>query len=707
MRSKISFRCGSGLSWRSVLRSVLSSRSSCHTVLLLFFFWSTLCCGLQSVPEIEDSMYQSVDGTACVRLLSLDGEVGCAGPNRRAVLAPLQHFSDANIHLSTKTTVVLPLSALHQFLNRTVNERSLAKHVAGVLVEHGGADGQNLSRGFSPDTKFSQAEFAPYKAEYVWNPPGSGALQQRYDFPVFLLTPESTAAVHELTAGNEKRNFKYPLHVAEFDFVMQSTKSGTHDSETCLKEWACLPLGGYSVWSSLPAINVTDPVENPIVLVMAAMDSASFFRDATPGADSPLSGLIAMLAAADALSRVPDVDEFQKQIVFLALTGEAWGYLGSRRFISELAGGNPSISGLSLSRIHQLLEIGSVGKAVDAGRATLYVHKQKDQISSATKEMVEALQSSASSLAGAQHVGAVEVKMASKLNPGVPPSSLMSFIQKNSSTAAIVLEEFDEVFKNSLYHSHMDDANNIDKNSIAGTAALIARTVYLLGDSAANSTQLQSIEVNSSLVNELVDCLLTQSPGMVCDLVKGLITPTQQYANHYVGVLLGEPSFSPYLENVDDTSRFVWNFLASRTGIVRNQQVKDGVAAGKKRASASSFEECLQKCSNIDEICVGATGEHKGRCIMSTTRFVPAYSPRLQFEAASWKVVAAEPGDTMSEMDPVWTESFWKSISVRLYLRESSSQDELILGVGTALTVGSFFAVFFTKAVFHKRLKRA
>ncbi|KAL3698397.1 hypothetical protein R1sor_012473 [Riccia sorocarpa] len=673
-------------------------------ILLVLCSGHYVCFGQKSVPEIENSMYQSVDGTACVRLLSLQGEVGCAGPNRKPVHAPIRYLSDDSFRLSTKTTVVMPVPALHLFLNRTVNDPSLAKHVAGILVESGE---QNASTGFSPDAKFPQAAFAPYKeAQYIWNPPGSGVLQQRFNFPVFLLTPESTASVKELIAVNEKRKYEYPLHVAEFDMVMQSTKSGTHDSVSCLREWACLPLGGYSVWSALPPLNASAPTENPIVLVIAAMDSASFFRDATPGADSSLSGLIAMLAAADALSRVADVDQFQKQIVFLAVTGEAWGYLGSRRFLLELAGGNPSLSGLNISRIHQVLEVGSVGKAVDAGRATLYLHKQKDQFSSATQEIFDALQSSASSLAGGQHVGAVEVKMASKQNPGVPPSSIMSFIQKNSSTAAVVLEEFDEVFKNPVYHSELDGPYNVDKNSIAGTAALIARAVYLLGDSAANSTQLQAIDVNSSLVNDLVDCLLAQNPGMVCDLVKSLITPVQKYANHYVGVFLGEPTSTPYLENVDDTSRFVWNFLASRTGITRHQRVVEQ-KAGRTNASASAFEECVQKCSNTDEICVGATGEHKGKCMVSTTRFLPAYSPRLSFDGSGWKVVAAEAGDVMSEVDPVYTESFWKTLGVRFYLKESSSQDELMLGVGTALTIGSFFTIFFTKAMFHKRLKRA
>lgn len=126
----------------------------------------------------------------------------------------------------------------------------------------------------------------------------------------------------------------------------QTTKSGTHDSDSCLKEGTCLPLGGYrlvslilgripiefltrnvariydlfslifdkikfmiyiiwiyltfyhlcvlnlkgSVWSALPPINISSSVKpKPIVMAMASMDSGSFFRDKSIGAESPIS----------------------------------------------------------------------------------------------------------------------------------------------------------------------------------------------------------------------------------------------------------------------------------------------------------------------------------------------------------------------------------------------------------------------------------
>lgn len=45
-----------------------------------------------------------------------------------------------------------------------------------------------------------------------------------------------------------------------------------------------------SVWSSLPPINVSSSDQSkPVILTVASMDSASFFRDKNLGADSPIS----------------------------------------------------------------------------------------------------------------------------------------------------------------------------------------------------------------------------------------------------------------------------------------------------------------------------------------------------------------------------------------------------------------------------------
>lgn len=95
----------------------------------------------------------------------------------------------------------------------------------------------------------------------------------------------------KFASENADNGFKRPTNVVEFGDIMQTTKSETLTSESCLRELSCLPLGGYSVMSTFPVVNVSAPVAKPVVVAMASMDSATFFRDVAPGADSPMSGL--------------------------------------------------------------------------------------------------------------------------------------------------------------------------------------------------------------------------------------------------------------------------------------------------------------------------------------------------------------------------------------------------------------------------------
>ncbi len=72
-------------------------------------------------------------------------------------------------------------------------------------------------------------------------------------------------------------------------------------------------------------------------MAAAQIDSSALFHDLAYGAESSVSGYIAMLAAADALSRAAtEVQALPNMIVFALFQGEAFGRLGSRRFAAEL-----------------------------------------------------------------------------------------------------------------------------------------------------------------------------------------------------------------------------------------------------------------------------------------------------------------------------------------------------------------------------------
>ncbi|XP_051147065.1 nicastrin [Andrographis paniculata] len=634
----------------------------------------------ESVPDLEKSMYTQVEGFPCVRLLNLSGEIGCSNHGRGKVVAQIVKF-DSIKELVGSAAILVSVGDFESLLSRITEDSGFAAKVAGILVESG-SEVQNAVKGFSPDVKFPQAEFAPYNSNnFEWNPSGSGSMWKAYNIPIFLLSQNSTSILREVASKKVESTRSYTKNVAEFDLVMQTTKSGTHDSHSCLKERTCLPLGGYSVWSALPPINnLTSPKEKPILLAMTSMDSASFFRDKSLGAQSPISGLIALLAVADALSHLKDLDKLNKQLVFVVLTGEAWGYLGSQRFLLESDQQSDTIKGINLSKIETVVEIGSVGKSSVHGTRTFFTHTTEKSSADVT---FEALQSAQDSL----KTDNIVLKPASRSNPGVPPSSLMTFMRKRPQISGVVLEDFDSTFSNNFYHSHLDEQSNVNSSSIVAAASLVARALYILAGGNDPSV-MKSIKINSTLVEELLGCLLNCEPGLSCGLVKHYISPSTTCPSHYVGVLLGEPSSALYPPYAGDISRFVWNFLADKTSIPS------------KNASSS----CPKDCSSVGELCVGAELDGKGVCVISTTRYVPAYSTRLKYESGGWTVLPI--GNASNVEDPVWTESNWDAINVRIYTIQSTTYDHLILALGIGVTVISYILIEAGRTMIRKALKQ-
>lgn len=95
------------------------------------------------------------------------------------------------------------------------------------------------------------------------------------------------------------------------------------------------------------------------------------------GADAPLSGLVATLTALQLLTGAansggggnpgaPGAD-YQRQLVFVALAGEPWGYMGSRALLWQLESGSAGVAGLDLSLVDQVIEVGAIGRALRGG----------------------------------------------------------------------------------------------------------------------------------------------------------------------------------------------------------------------------------------------------------------------------------------------------------------------------------------------------
>ncbi|EFH54135.1 hypothetical protein ARALYDRAFT_485634 [Arabidopsis lyrata subsp. lyrata] len=700
---------------------------------------------IESVPDLQKLMYVAVDGYPCVRLLNLSGEIGCSNPGISKVVAPIiklkdvkdlvqphtilvtademedfftrhlvitefvftstlvfkaNHFSFLLLHESETTDCneytlflnsaihVVTWLLVHLEWIRVSSDLSFASKIGGVLVQSGSNFQQKL-KGFSPDKKFPQAQFSPYEnVEYKWNSAASSIMWKNYNFPVYLLSESGISAVQEILSKKKMKHGTYTSDVAEFNMVMETTKAGTHNSEACLQEGTCLPLGGYSVWSSLPPISVSSSNNRkPVVLTVASMDSASFFRDKSFGADSPISGLVALLGAVDALSRVDGLSNLKKQLVFLVLTGETWGYLGSRRFLHELDLHSDAVAGLSDTSIETVLEIGSVGKGLSGGINTFFAHKTR--VSSVTNMTLDALKIAQDSLASKN----IKILSADTANPGIPPSSLMAFMRKNPQTSAVVLEDFDTKFVNKFYHSHLDDLSNINSSSVVAAASVVARTLYILAsdNKDTSNSALGSIHVNASFIEELLTCLLACEPGLSCNLVKDYISPTNTCPGNYAGVILGEPSSKPYLGYVGDVSRFLWNFLADKTSVQKG----------------NTTSVCSKGvCSKTDEVCIKAESNKEGTCVVSTTRYVPAYSTRLKYNDGAWTILPQNSSDSMGMVDPVWTESNWDTIRVHVYTVQHAAYDNAVLVAGITVTTLAYIGILAAKSIITKALKQ-
>lgn len=149
-------------------------------------------------------------------------------------------------------------------------------------------------------------------------------------------------------------------------------------------------------------------------------------------------------------------------------------------------------------------------------------------------------------------------------------------------------------------------AANVNSSDIVAAASLVARTLYILAidKKEVDASALTAINVNSTLVEVLLGCLLNCDPGLQCEMVKHYISPSATCPSHYAGVILGEPSFVPYPGYILDVPRFVWNFLADKTS----------------RPSENMSSSCPKDCSDTGEVCVRMETDGKGACVLSTTR---------------------------------------------------------------------------------------
>ena len=83
----------------------------------------------------------------------------------------------------------------------------------------------------------------------------------------------------------------------------------------------------------------------------------------------------------------------------------------------------------------------------------------------------------------------VDARLASKANPGLPPSSVASFLKANSSLDVALLAEYDSSYTNTAFATPHDSLTGIKYEGIAAVAELLAQ--ILLDQASALGAKLE------------------------------------------------------------------------------------------------------------------------------------------------------------------------------------------------------------------------
>ncbi|KAG2450035.1 hypothetical protein HYH02_000139 [Chlamydomonas schloesseri] len=631
----------------------------------------------------------------------------------KLITGPLVHYSDV-ARIAGKKVVVVPAEDAGKLFTQFLKDSGLRKDVLGILVD----PTTGRPPGDSAAAPFPNAEFAPYSApEHKWNPYGTGLTRQWFGIPIYMLTETLANETSWRADYNALNDLKGGQHVARMQLPMEAVGN----SSQCITEQRCLPVGGYGVWTAVPALPDPSYVKasaRPITLVTAAIDSNSMFHDLTKGANTAMSGLITALVAMTLLVRANHTPTYTRQLAFAALPGEAFGYMGSKRLLYEMQLNSTFVRGLQLDLIDQVIDVNQVGSAFNASTNTsrFYLHTQATGGYGDASELV-----GAATAAATADGPLVQAAAASPSNPGIPPSPLMSFLRVKPGVAGMVLADFDAAFTSPYYQSEYDDGFNITVQALVDSSVLLARTLHGL----AGSPDTPALELNRTtvrvLVAELAVCLILDDPGMRCSLASLLMNPdvdvyydgsTSAAVKGYTGALSWVNSDPRASRSKPNLARFIYNYLGNLTAVPLPANRTNTTWEG------APCDTTVNVCP-APLACIGWRYGTKdpagmGRCRNTTTLYFPAYSTRLSYgeRKGSWRwwvddAAAAWEAKYSWPTDPMWTESDWpeRTPTLTIFQEESEATQIVTLVVGLVITFGTGIVSWLGVRAFEKHIK--
>ncbi|NWV25468.1 NICA protein, partial [Origma solitaria] len=528
----------------------------------------------------------------------------------------------------------------------------------------------------------------------VWNPGGDGLSYEEFHFPIFLLQDHNeTQVIKECFWAHNAPRAGAPPQFPLCSMQLQSHMHAASSTVSCMRrsslqstfsinpEIVCDPLLDYNVWSSLHPINSSgrlDPSKE-VILVASRMDSHSFFWNVAPGAEGAMSGMVAALAAAQALHEAPGAQKLPRNVVFVFFQGETFDYIGSSRMVFDM---EQEKFPVRLENIHAFLELGQVALR---NNSMLWMHT--DPVSRRNESVEPQVQDLLAALHRSSSGSGVSVREPG-FSQGLPPSSFQRFLRARP-IPGVLLADHQTEFRNRYFQSRFDTAESIGvrypeglspeeqlefvtdtAKALAEVGTFVARALFTLAGGAEGT---ESIRADPSTVSRMLYGFLIQTnnswfQSIIKPDLKGILGDTPQ---HYVAV--SSPVNTTYLV------QFVLaNLTGSRVNFSREE------CQNPEKIPGSQPE--LYEYSWIQGSLIPNSTSRVPFCVRSGARLAKALSPA--FELRQWS----------SREYSTWTESRWKEIRARIFLVASPELELLTLAVGISVLLLSLFCTYIINA---------
>ncbi|XP_065073067.1 nicastrin [Ochlerotatus camptorhynchus] len=681
----------------------MKSLEAIHSFLVL-----VVLLGLDNAhcQRIKDNMYTPISGAHCFRRLNGTHVTGCSSKLGGSV--GVLHFirSEADIDFVVRQHPAPPYAPVitpHLFTRENILRLrdQGGRHVSALVLINNATVLQQFSQESRCPNQFSglisgegQDTCSTEREEGTWNPWGTGLLLEDFPFPIYYVAdPDEIDKLYDCFEKFNNYDLENQHKRSLCSIEVNAFMSAAVDTRVCLSRSTlfnsltpvkfCDPLQGKNVFATLfprvlvkPEERKVDPSER-IILVSTRMDTTTMFDGIGLGAMDSLLPFTVLVSVAHFLAKVlPErVKSSDPNVLFMFFNGESYDYIGSQRFVYDLQKGAFPTKGsltnpISMENIDLMIDLGTMD---DLNKLRIYNASDISAVSEIA-QMIKRI--NLSFRFNIQAEGPI-------LTKNLPPVSSHSFLRENASFPSIVLTSAPE---NRFYHSIYDDTENLkyiygnhskendftqledlsEENVLFGqdsiqlrlrnVSSLLGMVIYEL---ITGSPYAPRFGTNSVLIDEFLYCFLLSAD---CPLFQAAIKPDFPKAYpvppvRYISVHSTLPS---------EASGWTHRLL----GLLVGQKVDKNTKA-----------EC-QALHFPYNWYAGYSG--LGECRWTTQNFTHALSPAFLDDDYDFK----------SHRYSTWTESTWREMSARIFLRPSASHETLTLSIGFVVMVISFVLVF-------------